>query len=469
MVDRSASGPLAALSANPYIIGMNQSDNIRFDEAPVAPPSSLGRVAEPNGSSETDQTAPLLSVVVPTRNRQECAFSLILGLHQSASPDFELIIQDNSEDDRLGTLVAGLNDPRMHYLHTTEILNMHQNWDQAIPRARGHYICLLGDDDGVIIERAIELLKEAKGADADAVLSGIASFSWPGLRHWLWGDWSGILIDFEPARAGRCMLDPRQERARVFAQGVTAGLGRMPRVYQGFVSRRCLNELYAACGTHFPGGSPDMANAVALCAFVNKILLAPDRVALLSGHSPKSGGGAGSAGLHHGRLEDQAHLPAGTVENWDPALPRFWSGVTIYAQSAVAAARATTPSEMPPLAYHRLYAACLVYERRRYWRDVLAAMRHSDRSQALLFARVGLSALRAGIVRFATLGKNIVSYRLRVGSHPRFPDIAAVMAAFRSGTVKESLEKVLKGIWSCMFHSGWISTEDLKTAASRRC
>jgi Glycosyl transferase family 2 len=346
----------------------------------------------------------------------------------SDAANFELIVQDNSTDDRLGEMLAAFGDPRIRYAYTAEPLNMHQNFDRAIAHASGRYVCALGDDDAILVDEALRVLARAREGDLDAVLTGVAFYYWPGVRHRFWGDMEGLLTDFDEKSSSKDrILDPRRELERVFGQGVTAGLGKLPRVYQGFVSRRSLEALYARCGTHFPGASPDMANAVALAAFVNGILWS-DRLVIVSGYSPHSGGGAGTSGQHHGRLEDQAHLPRGTLEEWDQAIPRFWSGVTIYAQSAVSAARAAFGTLIPSIAYHRLYAACLVYQPRQYHGDVLAAAR-AHGAGPVLFARTAAAVALMLIARAGALARNLVTLRPGRSGRQRFRDTAEVMAA----------------------------------------
>lgn len=374
----------------------------------------------------------LLSIVVPTRARAEYAANLIRSLHTSGSDDFELLIRENSGKPELERLVQELADKRIRYDFSAEDLNMHQNFDAAIALATGTFVCALGDDDGILINRALHLLARARSDKIDAVLTQTLIYNWPGLRHRFWGDIGGTMVGEMFRERSERLLNPLEERDRVFESGVTSGLGLLPRVYQGFVSRRSLDALRERCGTCFPAASPDMANGVGLVPFVNRLLYTP-RAAVISGHSPKSGGGAGAAGQHHGRLEDRTNLPPGTLQTWDPCIPRFWSGVTIYAQSAVAAAKASEPSPSIPLAHHRLYAACLIYEPRAYWNDVLAAARAVPGSKVLLTALVAWAVTQMLTRRAVTFLSNILSigHAKRGERHGTLADAAASLSSGR--------------------------------------
>jgi hypothetical protein len=114
-----------------------------------------------------------------------------------------------------------------------------------------------------------------------------------------------------------------------------------------------------------------MANAVAL-AYVVQNYVYVSIPTIISGQSPKSTGGQGARKQHHGTIESQPHLPADTAAKWSPSIPRFWSGATIYAESARRAVAAISGRE-EKFNYLYLYAACLVFERQ-YVREVMKVL-----------------------------------------------------------------------------------------------
>lgn len=367
---------------------------------------------------------PLLSIVVPTRNRQELAMSLLRGFTAFPADRVELIIHDNSDDMSLQWLQAELGDARIRYIHVTEPLNMHGNCDRAIAAARGAFVTVIGDDDGVVVSEAIKAVELALELGADAIVTGVPGYLWPGTIARVQGPSRGRLFWKELDRTRPTLADPEEELRKLFAAGMVHSLGKLPRVYQGFVRKQSLDALFERCGTYLPGPSPDMANAVALVPFVNRILVTP-RPALISGHSPRSGGGAGSAGKHHGVLEEQKHLPAGTVEAWRAVIPRFWSGPTIYAQSALVA-REASGRPVPSVGYHNLYAACLVYESPRYWPLVGAALRSRSGGTVWLALRTAMRAAHLVAIRGWTYIGNLMDKR-RSSTVETYPDIESVM------------------------------------------
>lgn len=374
-----------------------------------------------------DSAAPLLSIVVPTRNRQNCALVLAQALTASDSQAFELVIHDNSDDNSLGDAVADLADPRIRYIYSSAKMNMHENFSAVIAQSRGIFLCGLGDDDGILVETALASLDKALEMDADAVLTPKYSYSWPGVRHWLWGETGGEVIASEPRYPTLRSLDPLRQVEAVFADGTITGLGLLPRLYHGYIRRDALERLHARTGSYFPGGSPDMANAIGLAYSVNKMLFDPV-ASIISGHSKKSGGGAGAAGQHHGRIEDQAQLPENILDHWPETVPKYWSSITIYAQSAIAAAIASTTEALPAFAFHRLYAACLAYDRKQYRRKVIEAMESNPERGFMLNLRILFSIL--GIIpnRTKMFIANFWNHVVRRRRRQMLNDMSEVMA-----------------------------------------
>lgn len=374
--------------------------------------------------------APLLSLVVPTKNRQEYAISLLRGIKACGAKELEVVVQDNSDKPSLQDVISALKDPRIRYFYSADPLNMHQNFDLAIDKAQGDYVCALGDDDGLIIPAALASLRHAKSSGADALLTELYSYPWPGVKHRIWGDLGGLVYSKRVFPGiDKQSLDPAAELEKLYSRGSVGGLGLLPRVYHGYVSRASLAALKERCGTYFPGGSPDMANAVALVPFTKSMLFDPS-ITLISGQSPRSSGG--QDGRQHSELEQVRHLPPETLRNWDPAIPRFWSNMTIYAQAAVEAARAAGLSPAYRFNYTNLCVACLIYQPKKYSKYVEAALRanglyHSNLSLWLASEYTAMTLRRGG-----TFIRNFGFYYLGLFKLGRFDTIEDMMIRLSS-------------------------------------
>lgn len=93
---------------------------------------------------------PLLSICVPSRNRQRYFQETIRSLVASLRTDVEFVFSDNSDDptvmDRFMADVTG--DPRVVFLRPeSQPLSMRDNWERTVAAASGDWICVIGDDD----------------------------------------------------------------------------------------------------------------------------------------------------------------------------------------------------------------------------------------------------------------------------------------------------------------------------------
>lgn len=307
---------------------------------------------------------PLLSVVIPTRNRREYAARCIASLLRVPSSDLEIIVQDNSDSDELGRLLQEHPcDRRLHYAHRAGRLAVIDNCNYAIGRATGEYVTLLGDDDGVNPE-IMAATGWARENHVDALIPcRIAQYTWPDVRHKYYGArWAGTLTvtRFDGAIVQQDVDAGVRASARCAFQNLVDCVD-LPKLYYGIIRRECLERLFRATGTYFNGVSPDMAAAIGLSRFVRRAF-SVNYPLFLPGTSAKSTAGWNARKQHLGRLEDQAHLPANCVATWPVVVPAFFAVQTVWAQSAVAALRATgRERELDEFNMALLHGMCAVF------------------------------------------------------------------------------------------------------------
>jgi hypothetical protein len=379
--------------------------------------SDRGRTVK-EGSTPATDSGLLLSIAIPTKNRQPYLINLVDELLRSDRQDFEIVLQDNSDDDQLFAYVAGLDDARVHYAYVGEWISVVDNCDAAVRRCSGDYVCMLGDDDGVMLDEALEEMAAAKREGADAVMGPVLLYTWPDITHRNISGLGGKLYR-RPLFGLRRNADPLADARRVVARSGAMGLEGLPCVYQGFVGRAVLDEVAARTGSCFPGASPDMANAIGIASFVKQCRWV-DRPLVIAGHSRSSGAGRGTMREHRGSIAEQRHLPADTVQTWHPQIPFFWSGPTIYAQSLrTAIDRTGTGAALGVPGDACLYSACFIFERS-YATDIRAAMGNSREGIVTLIPKMIYYALVITAKR-AVQFKNNMFVRF-------FPDKAAIEA-----------------------------------------
>lgn len=295
---------------------------------------------------------PLLSIVVPTKDRYPYLKHLVQMIHGFDSDEIEIIVQDNTEDNSVFVNSTEIN--YVKYFYEKEQIPIYQNCDKAILHSNGEFVCFIGDDDGVT-EYVIECAKWMKKNDVEVVMPSTISYSWP----------DRIVKSKTMTKTGAVVFRPfsgkitKVSTKEVLQNSIDSGFinrGNMPLVYHGIVKRTTLDRIFDKCGTFFPGASPDIANAVALCLSVDEFYKI-DVPLTISGASKTHGGGVNKMKNRAARIEDVSFLPKDITQTWDERVPRIWTGETIWCQSALMAIKAMGRNELlDQVAYEKLYA-----------------------------------------------------------------------------------------------------------------
>lgn len=306
---------------------------------------------------------PILSIVVPTKNRYYYLKFLVDYFHSIDSLKIELIIQDNSDIDSNHDFLSYLNkvnDNRIVYTYIEANLSVVENSDLAVANSKGEYITLIGDDD-IFSKHLIEFVEQWKSESVDAILPVKGIYTWPDVNPRFYNDkLSGILriSHFTKQSKNNNIIS---ELKKVVTRG-GAEILNLPRVYHGVVKRTVLDNIFKDSGSYFPGPSPDMANAIALCKYVSSYITI-DIPLIIAGHSIASAAGQGSQGEHYGEISKIKHLPNDTADNWTDKVPFYWSGNTIYAESVIQSLkRMKMDKYLSCFNYKYLYARCLVFD-----------------------------------------------------------------------------------------------------------
>ena len=126
---------------------------------------------------------PVLSICVPSRNRQEYFEATIIDLLRSPRTDVEFVFADNSDDpDPMNRFMAQhRDDPRVTYLPSEDtVLSMTDNWERTIARATGRWVTFVGDDDYADPELAGLLPElERRAGRVDSLSWNPVNYFWP--------------------------------------------------------------------------------------------------------------------------------------------------------------------------------------------------------------------------------------------------------------------------------------------------
>lgn len=304
---------------------------------------------------------PILSIIIPTKNRPQYVGPCVQSLMGIAAQDIEVIVQDNSDDDRTAAVIAPFTtDGRLHYNHCTERLSMSDNFTRGLEAATGEFVSFLGDDDGVNPE-VVEAVRWAKAEGLDALVgSSAATYLWPDVIFTVYGKRLSASLLVRPFTSKLTYPDPEEElRKCVHMAGYD--FCRLPKAYHGAVRRECLEQVLQKAGTYFPGPTPDMATAVAL-ATVLKRYAHIDYPLFIPGTGRGSGGGAGTEKKHDWSIESVPWFSRRAIDSWSDMVPRFCCGTTLWAEDVVQALRAMGRDEvLRDFNAVFLYARCSVF------------------------------------------------------------------------------------------------------------
>ena len=95
---------------------------------------------------------PLLSMFIPTKNGISTITSAIESCLSNKRPDLEVIVHDCSDDDQIKRFVDKnwKHESRLKYYYSEKNLSMTDNFNEALSKCSGRYVCGIGDDDAVL-------------------------------------------------------------------------------------------------------------------------------------------------------------------------------------------------------------------------------------------------------------------------------------------------------------------------------
>jgi len=237
---------------------------------------------------------PVLSIVIPTRNRPKYIYSCVKSLIQIKNYQFQIIVQDNSSNyETKNCLQKYLSDPRFIYNHEINRLDMIKNWDNAFENAEGQYICAIGDDDTVNPE-IIEVALWLNQIKIDALVpSRPVQYYWPDYYLYYYKSLFSSKLFINNFSCSISDVDATKElEICIKTVGRDFLKNKLPKIYYGLIKRDCLLDLKKETGSFFPGPSPDLAGSIGVAKHIKKLKYI-DYPLFIPGSSKNSGAGMG--------------------------------------------------------------------------------------------------------------------------------------------------------------------------------
>lgn len=302
---------------------------------------------------------PLLSIAVPTKNRYNYLKYLIKVVDSFATDEVELVIQDNSDDNKEIQQYLDENKYRfVRYFYNQGVISMTGNCDLAVHNCTGEYICLIGDDDGVT-RYILDCVRWMKEHDYKILKSSYSIYKWPSYKSPKYYNIASTALCSKYTMKYR-IVSCKDSLIKLLRSGIST-LEYMPKLYNGIVRRDVLERIYKRCGSYSPGPSPDMANAVSVALEEDNYVYI-DAPIIIGGHSSHLGGDANKYKNQISRLEEQKIIDPKEVEQWDLRIPKIWSAIAVWSESALTALKAYNATEyINKLDFENVYKV-FVYE-----------------------------------------------------------------------------------------------------------
>jgi glycosyltransferase involved in cell wall biosynthesis len=276
----------------------------------------------------------LLSIIIPTKNRYSTLLPVVKGiLEYNKSLDFELIIQDNSDDNTIFIEYLKENiDQRLKYFYIKDSIPLVQNIDLGISNINGEYSIFIGDDD-FTHPQICQVVAEMKRQDISSLIYNAGFYWWESVEFTKESDIYGSKKLWLPLKntENYVKLDPSNELKKVLVAGAMH-YGNLPRFYHGIVKTNFLHDIKSRIGKYVDGTSPDMSFSVSLALVLNEYYFLDFPLSVF-GASRNSGAGWGVKKSHYGKIEQMSFLPKDTLKKWDVNLPKIWSGNTTMVQT----------------------------------------------------------------------------------------------------------------------------------------
>lgn len=340
---------------------------------------------------------PILSIVIPTKNRHIYLKSFIKTFIGFDSSNIELIIQDNSDDNYgFNEYITRLSNNKIKYFYTKESISISENCDLAVKNSTGEYVCMIGDDDSVS-SYILPITLYMKENDIDSAIFKNPKYMWSNVRNKPKEDVNLIIYECDGSIKE---IDVELEISKIL-NNCARTLGSLPKLYYGIIRRDVLSKLYNVTKTYFPGPSPDMANAIGLAFNVSKTIHI-DLPIMIGGVSSSSTWEMSINKKHKGNLKDIKHLPKNIEDDWESIIPKIWTVQTIWFISAIKAIRALGKDEYIEKFKYEKFASdffCYNFEYRKMLYPLL-------KGKPILIIKFGAKVFSTTIFRVARLVKN---------------------------------------------------------------
>ena len=217
-------------------------------------------------------TKPLLSIFIPTKNGiQTIAFAIdsILSIQRK---DLEVIVHDCSDDQLIKEFVDKKykSDSKFKYYRTENSLSMTENFNKALSKCNGKYVCGIGDDDA-LLPNVMSIVDWMDKNKIECIKQPMSNYFWPSPNSS--SLFNGKLRISKNFDSSVYKMDIKKNFKAIVANCGFGYVEGLPSVYHAIVKLDLIKQHYKKTG-HFIGGSSfDVYSACAFPDYLNNTYL----------------------------------------------------------------------------------------------------------------------------------------------------------------------------------------------------
>lgn len=230
------------------------------------------------------------SVLLPTRNRLEYLRYAVSSVLEQDYDHWEIIISDNDSEEDIKGYVVSLADARIRYYRTESFCSVTDNWNNALEKATGDYIIMLGDDDCLLrgyFSLSIELINQQQFPDL--IYSSALIYAYPGVApdapqgYLMQCGYAAFLVKTQAP----VILDPLEVQCLVKEMmNFNVSVNFNPQ--HSLMSRKLIEEMQKF-GKFYQSPYPDYYSTISLFLMAKRVLAVPYPMVVI-GITPKSFG-----------------------------------------------------------------------------------------------------------------------------------------------------------------------------------
>ena len=211
------------------------------------------------------------TIIIPTRERANTLIHAIKTCTAQSYKNLEIIISDNYSNDNTFDVVESFKDSRIKYVNTGERLSMAKNYEFALSQVTSGWVCIIGDDDGLLPEsiiKANDIVNQNPNADVLYWYNIVPRYFWAGKFGGTKKDnnfYFRETHDYAPFKPKDILVKMMSFEASYEA---------LPILYHGFVKIELIKEIKSNSknGCFFQARIPDVYSTIALAYFAKNIV-----------------------------------------------------------------------------------------------------------------------------------------------------------------------------------------------------